>query len=85
MSHRQSKCDVTSSMVYRTLAENTWCEPLKFLPVKSGVKRTGLISFPGSGNTWTRNLIEQASGIYTGSMYSDEILFKKGDNSFLFR
>ncbi|XP_077986097.1 sialate:O-sulfotransferase 2-like [Glandiceps talaboti] len=28
-----------------------------------------LASFPGSGNTWARHLIEQATGIYTGSIY----------------
>lgn len=30
-----------------------------------------LFSFPGSGNTWSRQLIEYATGIYTGSIYSD--------------
>ncbi|XP_077986099.1 sialate:O-sulfotransferase 2-like [Glandiceps talaboti] len=28
-----------------------------------------LASFPGSGNTWVRHLIEQATGLYTGSIY----------------
>ena len=30
-----------------------------------------LLSLPGSGNTWTRLLIEYASGAYTGSVYND--------------
>jgi len=30
-----------------------------------------LASFPGSGNTWTRHLLEQSTGILTGSMYCD--------------
>ena len=30
-----------------------------------------LISFPGSGNTWARTLLEDASGFYTGSVYTD--------------
>lgn len=33
-----------------------------------------LYSFQGSGNTWTRLLIEYSSGIYTGSVYSDTSL-----------
>jgi len=32
---------------------------------------TALASFPGSGNTWTRHLIESAGGIFTGSRYKD--------------
>ncbi|KAL4227546.1 hypothetical protein ACF0H5_012989 [Mactra antiquata] len=30
-----------------------------------------LASFPGSGNTWTRLLLEELTGIYTGSIYTD--------------
>ena len=30
---------------------------------------TVLSSFPGSGNTWARLLIEDATGIYTGMTY----------------
>ena len=30
-----------------------------------------LISFHGSGNTWVRHLLEQATGIFTGSIYCD--------------
>ena len=29
----------------------------------------GLISFPNSGNTWTRYLIEGVTGVFTGSFY----------------
>ena len=35
-----------------------------------------LASFPGSGNTWVRLLLEDASGYYTGSVYSDGSLGK---------
>ena len=41
-------------------------------------KLIGLASFPGSGNTWTRTLLEQSSGIYTGSIYSDSSLVNAG-------
>ncbi|XP_050687511.1 WSC domain-containing protein 1-like isoform X2 [Eriocheir sinensis] len=37
-----------------------------------------LASFPRSGNTWTRYLLEAASGVFTGSVYSDQILFYTG-------
>jgi len=32
---------------------------------------TALASFPGSGNTWLRFLIESSTGIFTGSRYKD--------------
>ena len=35
-----------------------------------------LASFPGSGNTWTRMLLEYGSGIYTGSVYDDVDLMR---------
>lgn len=41
-------------------------------------KLIGLASFPGSGNTWTRTLLEQATGIYTGSIYTDTSLVNAG-------
>ena len=31
--------------------------------------RTALASFPGSGNTWTRYLIQKLTGIFTGDIY----------------
>lgn len=31
--------------------------------------RTALASYPGSGNTWVRHLIQQATGLNTGSIY----------------
>ena len=30
-----------------------------------------LASFPGSGNTWLRHMIEGSTGIFTGSRYKD--------------
>lgn len=38
----------------------------------------GLISFPGSGNTWARGLLEQVTGYCTGSIYCDPGLLEKG-------
>ncbi|XP_046563244.1 WSCD family member AGAP003962-like [Haliotis rubra] len=37
-----------------------------------------LVSYPGSGNTWTRHLIQQLTGIATGSVYIDEALRLNG-------
>jgi len=37
-----------------------------------------LLSFPGCGNTWTRYLIEHTTGIFTGSVYHDNGLWKGG-------
>ncbi|KAL5012073.1 hypothetical protein ScPMuIL_010624 [Solemya velum] len=36
--------------------------------------RIAIASFPGSGNTWTRHLVEQITGFYTGSIYCDKEL-----------
>ncbi|CAG9804579.1 unnamed protein product [Chironomus riparius] len=41
-------------------------------------KVIALASFPGSGNTWLRYLLQQATGIYTGSVYKDYGLLKSG-------
>ena len=30
-----------------------------------------LVSFPGSGNTWLRHLIQQGTRVYSGSTYKD--------------
>ena len=41
-------------------------------------KAVPLLSFPGCGNTWTRYLIQQTTGIFTGSVYHDNGLWKGG-------
>ena len=41
-------------------------------------KLIALNSFPGSGNTWLRNLIEKSFGYYTGSVYMDQVLYYGG-------
>ncbi|XP_060567514.1 WSCD family member GA21586-like [Ruditapes philippinarum] len=47
--------------------------PLRYLSVAKPL--VALASFPGSGNTWTRTLLETATGILTGSLYSDRGAF----------
>ncbi|GIY42585.1 WSCD family member CG9164 [Caerostris extrusa] len=39
---------------------------------------TALASFPGSGNTWIRYLVQQSTGILTGSVYRDYSLKRNG-------
>lgn len=41
-------------------------------------ERILLYSFPGSGNTWLRLMLENVTGIYTGSVYHDEALREIG-------
>lgn len=49
-----------------------WCSQRTFRHIKSPL--IALISFHGSGNTWLRYLLEQATGIFTGSIYCDGLL-----------
>ena len=44
------------------------------LAEKNELELVMLASFPGSGNTWVRLLLEDASGFYTGSVYTDKSL-----------
>ncbi|KAH8388106.1 hypothetical protein KR093_011798 [Drosophila rubida] len=48
------------------------------LQLPSAPMLTALASFPGSGNTWLRYLLQQATGILTGSIYKDYGLLKTG-------
>ena len=38
----------------------------------------GLVSFPGSGNSWMRQLLETSTGVYTGSVYCDHAYIEAG-------
>lgn len=53
------------------------CMDRHFLSVRAK-HLVALASFPGAGNTWTRHLIELATGFYTGSYYFDGSLYNKG-------
>ena len=44
----------------------------------NGSRLVAMPSFPGSGSTWARTALEQATGIYTGSVYCDRGLKSKG-------
>ena len=56
-----------------------WCRPLGYraaIPQRDSI--VALASFPGSGNTWLRYLLQQATGIITGSVYKDPALLRNG-------
>jgi hypothetical protein len=46
-------------------------EDAKLHPYHAEIKLTALISFPRSGNTWLRTLIEKSTGYQTSSVYCD--------------
>ena len=54
------------------------CTNLTDMHFINGTRVITLVSFPGSGNTWTRLLLEQVTGIFTGSIYCDEDLRSNG-------
>jgi len=51
-------------------------------PSKTG--KALLVSLPGSGNTWMRSITRTGTRMFTGSMYKDMNLFKKGFEAELF-
>lgn len=60
------------------LSTDKRCLNRTFLPSKAK-ELVALASFPGSGNTWTRHLLELATGYYTGSYYYDMSIYDKGN------
>ncbi|CAK8688779.1 unnamed protein product [Clavelina lepadiformis] len=63
--------------VWRTSAQDFRCDLRIFLPPLT-LEKIFLLSFPGAGNTWMRYLIESATGVFTGSIYSDRFLAAGG-------
>ncbi|XP_053386775.1 WSCD family member CG9164-like [Mercenaria mercenaria] len=59
------------------LKSDTTCIKRNVSLAETPLPMTGLVSFPGSGNTWTRHLIQQMTGIGTSSVYCD-LQLKKG-------
>lgn len=60
--------------------KSTWCRNVTAIPLsqRANVPRTALASFPGSGSTWLRYLIQQTTGFLTGSVYRDYSLQRTG-------
>ncbi|XP_076815673.1 sialate:O-sulfotransferase 1-like isoform X1 [Clavelina lepadiformis] len=63
--------------VWRTMSPDYRCATRIFLPPKTA-SFASLLSFPGSGNSWIRFLIESATGVFTGSFYSSHRMFNAG-------
>ena len=57
--------------------DSTRCGEVKFAEPGT-FPATSLSSYPGSGNTWVRYLIEEYTGYYTGSIYTDKNLAQGG-------
>ncbi|XP_070561287.1 sialate:O-sulfotransferase 1-like isoform X1 [Ptychodera flava] len=68
----------TKDSVPRTDSEDTASDCSVRLAAPGTFPVIALASPPGSGNTWTRHLIQQATGFYTGSEYNVEHLAKTG-------
>ncbi|CAK8681177.1 unnamed protein product [Clavelina lepadiformis] len=62
---------------WRTRSSDPFCESKNFFE-KSQHNIVGLVSFPGSGNSWLRQMLEMVTGIYTGSVYHDKNLHNTG-------
>lgn len=61
---------------YLRRSKINWCSELKYRnPYGPSI---ALASFPGSGNTWLRYLLQQSTGYFTGSVYKDYGLLKNG-------
>jgi len=60
------------------IAEIKKCERHMRIGMENEFEIMLLASFPGSGNTWARLLIEDGTGVYTGSVYIDKSLGNSG-------
>lgn len=54
--------------LYRTKIPDSRCSEISLMP-EGSMPLIALASFPRSGNTWTRRLLEHATGLYTRSIY----------------
>ena len=70
---------LTDKTYLKTLKTSCQMKDAKMYPYLNDVKATALMSFPRSGNTWTRNLVEKSTGYATTSLYCDEWAFSLGD------
>ena len=48
------------------------------LPAQPGAAVVYLLTFPGSGNTWVRHLIQEGTRVYAGSQYHAHQLEENG-------
>ena len=55
-----------------------WCFGDSLKKQKPPGPITGLLSYPNSGNTWIRYLIQKSTGYVTGSVYFSSLLYDNG-------
>ncbi len=64
--------------VYLTQTSFDKCSQAEFMnPSMPSFPQIGLATVPGSGNTWTRVLLEKLTGVRTGSVFSDQEVYQK--------
>ena len=68
---RQNVDNCADISLYQFLNSSTVC--WKGICHKENFHTTGIVSMPGSGNSWVRHLIQMATGIHTGSVYEIEV------------
>ena len=79
--YRLERSNVTHSFECIPLREMTFIPNIKSRRMLSSHRihpLTALASFPGSGNTWLRYLLEQSTGVFTGSLECDMVLKAAG-------
>mmetsp|Transcript_21422 Transcript_21422/g.27379 ORF Transcript_21422/g.27379 Transcript_21422/m.27379 type:complete len:361 (+) Transcript_21422:107-1189(+) len=70
--------DVTSELETKSDFDPLMCQSqLRYLSRSKSRKPLLLASYPGSGNTWTRHLIQSGSRILTGSVYNDRSIIQE--------
>ena len=69
-----ASCSNRAAKQLNTTLETSTCRFMN----GSGRKPVALASFPGSGNTWVRGLLQLATGMCTGSLYCDKSLRRGG-------
>lgn len=71
--HRYHECEPAKLLLLnREGSEDERCTQMSFQSPDHPI--VALTSFHGSGNTWVRHLLEQATGIYSGAVYCDPSL-----------
>jgi hypothetical protein len=67
-----------SSVSYHPWPSDPACSNYSITFSRSSLELRALASFPASGNTWLRYLVEAGTGVFTGSVYEDTYLASKG-------
>jgi hypothetical protein len=75
-SHSYRNATVSGEKLSKAYCRSKGYAKLGFLPPEHKRLPPMLYTFPGSGNTWGRLLIEHATGVYTGSVYNDQSLLE---------